>query len=66
MYESRGICDHYRQKPGKALEVWLVHLGDERVELMMLVKGEVIARLSSVSAPPVVYHVCLRSTRRKQ
>lgn len=40
MYESRGIHDDYGQKPGKALEVWLVHLEDEGMELIILVKGE--------------------------
>lgn len=40
MYESRGVHDHYGQKPGKALEVRMVHLGDEGMELMMIVKGK--------------------------
>ena len=38
--ERRGIHGHYGQKPGKILEVWLLHLGDEGVRLVMLLKEE--------------------------
>lgn len=51
MCGRREIYDHCGQKPGTSLGVWLVHLGDEEVGLVMLVKEEWQRKLGLMAQP---------------